>query len=154
LQSGLHTWRTLVQEGGVKLLRQDDFLRSLLVLECWRQGKDFGSSQVPLMILGCLANRIRLGWGTAFEVMKNIPKFSALLEQPNRDLFPDIWEPGFIRLLQSCAGILDGTAPDPSCGGVFWADLRKVTNPWFKAKVLNDPLRSPCANLNSFTVFR
>ena len=136
------------------MLRQDDVVRTLVVLECWRQGKDFGSSQVPLMIMGCLANRVRLGWSNWFETLKNIPKYSALLKQPNRDIFPDLWEPNFIRLLQSVEGVMEGSMIDPACGGVFWADLRHIDNPWFLAKVLNDPLRSPCANLNSFTIFK
>lgn len=106
------------------------------------------------MILGCLANRQKLGWGNYLEVLKSLPKFSAVTELPNRDKFPDIWEQNFVRLLHAVDGVYDGSMPDPSMGGLYWADLKNVTNPWFKEKVIDNPLHSICANQNSFTIFR
>jgi len=95
------------------MLRQDDFVSSLLALESWRQGKDFGH-QAVLMILGCLANRQRLGWGSYLEILKNVPKFSAVLEQPNRDEFPGIWDAAFIKILHSVDGLYGGSLPNPA----------------------------------------
>lgn len=133
-------------------------MKSLLILECWRQGKDFGNHQIPLMIMGCLANRQRLGWGSYLEILKGVPKFAATTEQPNRNEFPDIWAPDFVKLLQAVDGVYDGSIPDPSLGGVYWADLRKgksgITNPWFQEKILDNPSRTACANQGSFTIFR
>jgi hypothetical protein len=92
------------------------------------------------------------------DVLKAAPRFSATLDQPNRDAYPDIWDPAFIKLLHAVPGIVDGSIPDPSMGGLFYADLSKgaagITNPWFKEKILGSPLHSACCNINSFTVFR
>jgi len=140
------------------MLRQDDFVKSQLVLECWRQGHHFGSHQIPLMILGCLANRQRLGWGSFLEILKNVPKFAYVLEQPNRDVFPDIWAPEFVKLLHGVDGVYEGSIPDPALGGIYWADLSKgkagITNPWFRDKVLASPVHTACANQGAFTIFR
>lgn len=130
----------------------------MLCLECWRQGKDFGNHQIPMMIMGCLANRQRLGWGSYLDILKGVAKFSAVIEQPNRDQFPDIWEPNFVKLLHVIDGIYDGSIPDPAIGGVYWADLSKgkdaITNPWFAQKIMNHPLHSAVANQGPFTIFR
>jgi len=135
------------------MLRQDDFRNSMVVLEAWRQGKDHGV-QVCQMIAGCMANRERLGWGKWTAIIQSISKFSATLELPNRTAFPDLWEPNFIKLLHTVPGIIDGSAPDPACGGIYWADLAQpVTNDWFKKKVLGSSVIRIRANQNSFTVF-
>lgn len=140
------------------MVRQDDFMKSMLVLECWRQGKDFGNHQIPMMIMGCLANRQRLGWGSYLDILKGVPKFSATLEQPNRDQFPDIWEPNFVKLLHAIDGIYDGSIPDPSIGGIYWADLSQgkkgITHEWFLKKIIEHPAHSACANQGPFTIFR
>jgi hypothetical protein len=137
------------------MLRQDDAVKAYAVLECFRQGMGFGH-QATLMVMGCIANRTRLGWGSWLEMLQKVPKFSATLEQPNRDKWPDLWSPEFIKLLHSVDGIYEGSIQDPAVGGVYWADLSKgragVTNPWFVEKILD--LRTPCANQGSFTVFR
>ena len=128
------------------------------MLECWRLGQGFGNQQVASMIMGCLSNRVRLGWGSWFEVLQKIPKFSATIEQPNRDLFPNIWAPDFVKLLHLVDGIYDASIPDPALGGLFWADLsggiKGITNPWFVEKILKSPAHSVVANQNSFTIFR
>jgi hypothetical protein len=138
------------------MLRQDDWVKSLLVLEAWRQGQGFGNHQIPMIILGCLANRQKLGWGTYLDILKGVPKFSSTLVQPNRDIYPDIWSPDFVKLLHAVDGVYDGSIGDPALGGLYWADLSKgragVTNPWFREKILD--LRTPCANQGPFTVFK
>ena len=138
------------------MLRQDDWVKSLLVLEAWRQGQGFGNHQIPMIILGCLANRQKLGWGTYLDILKGVPKFSSTLVQPNRDIYPDIWSPDFVKLLHAVDGVYDGSIGDPALGGLYWADLSKgragVTNPWFREKILD--VRTPCANQGPFTVFR
>ena len=151
---GCKRCRGQILERKVVTLRQDDFLKGQLVLECWRQGCMHGNHQVPVIILGCLANRQKLGWGNFLEILKGVPKFSATLELPNRDKFPDIWNPNFVRLLHAVDSVYDGSMPDPAFGGVFWATLPNVDNPWFIEKVLNNPVHSVCANQGPFTVFR
>jgi hypothetical protein len=109
-----------------------------------------------MIILGCLANRQKLGWGTYLDILKGVPKFSATLVQPNRDLYPDIWSPNFVKLLHAVDGVYDGSIGDPALGGLYWCDLRAgisgITNPWFRDKILNS--HRVCANQNSFTVFQ
>jgi hypothetical protein len=140
------------------MVRQDDYVKALVVTECWRQGKDFGNHQIPTIIAGCLANRVRLGWGSWLDVLKKIPNFSAVLVQPNRDLLPDIWEPNFVKLLHNIDGIYDGSIADPAMGGIYWADLSKgkagITNQWFQEKIIDSPAHLPCANQGPFTIFR
>lgn len=140
------------------MVRQDDYVKALVVTECWRQGKDFGNHQIPSMIAGCLANRVRLGWGSWLEVLKKVPNFSATLAQPNRDQLPDIWEMNFVKLLQNIDGIYDGSISDPAVGGIYWADLSKgkagITNPWFQEKILDSNIHVACANQGPFTIFR
>lgn len=138
-------------------MRQDDFVKSLLALEAWRQGKDFGQQPI-LMVLGCLANRQRLGWGSWLEVVAKLPKFSATIAQPNREEFPDIWDQAFVKTLHAIDSIYDGSIPDPALGGVYWADLSQgrggITNPWFREKILNSPQHTAVANQGPFTLFR
>lgn len=138
-------------------MRQDDFCRSMVVLEAWRWGKDYGN-QPCQMVAGCLMNRVRLGWGSPLDVLQRLPRFAPTLELPNRDAWPDIWSPEFIKLLHTIPLIVEGSMADPACGGLYWADLSKgrtgVTNPWFIEKVLDSPLRSVCCNMNAFTVWR
>jgi len=140
------------------MVRQDDYVQSLVVTECWRQGKDFGNHQIPTMIAGCLSNRVRLGWGSWLEVLKKVNNFSATVIQPNRDQLPDIWEPNFVKLLHNISGIYDGSVPDPALGGLYWADLSQgiggITNPWFRDKILNSPQHTAVANQGPFTLFR
>ena len=137
------------------MLRQDDFVKSLVALEAWRQAKDFGQQPV-LMVAGCLSNRQKLGWGGWLEMLERLPKFSATLAQPNREKFPDIWDAAFVKILQAIDGIYDGSIGDPALGGLYWADLSKgragVTNPWFQEKILD--VRTPCANQGPFTIFK
>ena len=124
------------------------------MLECWRQGHTYGNHQVAVMIMGCLANRQKLGWGNYLDILKNLPKFSSTNELPNRDKFPDVWEANFVRLLHAVDAVYDGSMPDPAMGGLYWADLKNVTSAWFQEKVIDNPVHSICANQNSFTIFR
>jgi hypothetical protein len=105
------------------------------------------------MIMSCLANRQRLGWGSWLEVIEGIPSRSAQLEQPIG--IPSVWEPGFVRLLHEVESIFDGSK-DYAKTGLYWADLSKpVTNPWFQEKILNDQQAHPVmGNMNSLTIFR
>jgi len=115
------------------VLRQDDFQKSQLVLTGWRWGKQYGGHLAACMIMSCLMNRVRLGWGTVLEVLDKIPNFAATTEMPTGT--PAIWEPGFVRLLHEVEGIYDGTN-DHSNGALYWCDTRDVSTPFFKEKIL------------------
>jgi len=106
------------------------------------------------MIAGCMANRERLGWGKWGHIIQTVARYSAVTELPNRNAWPDLWEPNFIKLLHTIPGIVDGSAPDPAMGAIYWADLSQpITNPWFKERVLKSDVIRVRANQNSFTLF-
>lgn len=135
------------------MLRQDDFQRSQLVLAGWRYGHEFGGHLASCLIMSCLANRQRLGWGSWVEVIESIPKYSATIEQPLG--YPSVWEPNFVRLLHEVESISDGSK-DYANGAVYWFDSSKpITNPWFSEKILGDSQAHPkTGDMNSLMLFR
>lgn len=136
------------------MLRQDDFLKSQLVLYGWRAGKEYGGHLAACMIMSCLANRQRLGWSgnNWMGVLESIPHFSATLEQPTGT--PSVWSPEFVKLLHEVDAIFDGTQ-DYSKGALYWADTNKIDNPWFRDKILGNRDDHPIVgNMNTLTLFR
>jgi len=105
------------------------------------------------MVMSCLANRQRLGWGNWLEIIDTIPNYSATIEQPSGT--PQIWEPNFIRLLHEVEAIYDGSK-DYAKGAVYWFDSAKgVQNPWFQEKILNNKEDHPkVGDMNSLMLFR
>lgn len=130
-----HHFVKLLRKKGIPILRQDDFQKSLLVLTGWRHGRVYGGHLASCMIISCLMNRVRLGWGTVLEVLDRIPNFAATTEMPTGT--PSIWEPGFVRLLHEVEAIYDGTQ-DYSKGALYWCDTREVNTVFFKDKILGD----------------
>jgi len=135
------------------LLRQDDFIKGQVVLTGWRYGHEFGGYLGSCIVMSCLANRQKLGWGNWLDILDSIPKYSATTEQPLGT--PSIWEPNFVRLLHEVEGIYDGSK-DHSSGAIYWFDSSKpVTNLWFKEKILDDSIAHPrVGNMNSLMLFR
>lgn len=117
------------------MLRQDDFMKSQLVVTGWRWGKEYGGHLAACMVMSCIMNRVRLGWGNVLDVLDRIPNFAATTELPTGT--PSIWEPNFVRLLHEVEGIYDGTV-DHSNGALYWCDTRKVETQFFKEKILGD----------------
>lgn len=135
------------------MLRQDDAIKAMLVMAGWNHGRKWGGHLASVMVMSCLAQRQRLGWGSWLEIIKNIPKYAATLDVPN-DICTEIWEPGFVRLLHEVEGIFDGSV-DYSRGAVYWCDSNDVTNPWFREKILADATAHPrVAEMNSLMLFR
>jgi hypothetical protein len=135
------------------LLRQDDFNQSQLVLAGWRHGREYGGHLASCMIISCLANRQRLGWGNWLDIIDSIPKYSATIEQPGG--FPLVYEPNFMRLLQEVPSMYDGSK-DYAKGAVYWLDSAKpITNPWFTEKIIGDANAHPkIGDMNSLMLFR
>ena len=103
--------------------------------------------------MSCLSNRFRLGWGSWLDIIQNIPKCSATIEQPKFE-FPSIWEHGFLRLLQEVDAIYDGTQ-DYSKGGLYWADLRHVESRFFLDIIIGQPELHPrIVDMGPLTVFK
>lgn len=124
----------------------------MLVLTGWRYGQEYGGYLPACMIMGCLANRVRLGWGSWLEIIDRIPQYAAEEAQPIG--FPSVWEPSFVRLLSEVEGIYDGSAPDLSKGALYWCDLRRVTRDWFRDKIIRSDQHPRIADCNSLTFFR
>ena len=134
------------------MLRQDDYQKAQLVTAGWRHGKDYGGHLASAMVMSCLMNRVRLGWGTVLEVLDRIPNFAATTDVPTGT--PSIWEPQFVRLLHEVEGIYDGTQ-DYASGALYWCDSTNVTTPFFKDKILGDQKSHPkIADMNSLMFFR
>lgn len=137
------------------MLRQDDFLKGQIALEAWRQTLEYGGHLAAVMVMGCIMNRVRLGWGSHLDVLSGIPNSSARNVEPNRDRFPSIWEPNFVRLLHEIDSQFDGSGVDLSKGALYWADLRYVERDWFKDKILGrSDLHSRIADMNSLVFFK
>lgn len=135
------------------MLRQDDFQKSQLVLTGWRWGKEYGGHLASCMVMSCIMNRVRLGWGTVLEVLDRIPAYAATTDLPTGT--PSIWEPGFVRLLHEVESIYSGSGQDYAKGGVYWCDTRDVTTPFFTDKILGQPDVHPrIVDLNTLTIFR
>lgn len=135
------------------MLRQDDYQKAKLVEVGWRHGKVFGGHLASVMIMSCLANRQRLGWGSWLDIIDGIPAKAATIEQPEGT--PSVWEPNFVRLLHEVEAIFDGSK-DYANGAVYWADTSQpITNEWFQEKILNNLVSHPkVADMNSLMLFR
>jgi hypothetical protein len=127
-------------------------MKAQLVTVGWRYGREYGGHLAACMVMSCLMNRVRLGWGTLLEVLDRIPNFAATEEAPTGT--PAIWSPEFVRLLHEVEAIYDGSQ-DHSKGAVYWADLRFVTTPFFKDKILADQEHHPrVLEMNTLACFR
>ena len=135
------------------MLRQDDFCRSQLVLAGWRHGHIYGGHLGSCLIMSCLANRQKAGWGPWLEILDTIPRYAATIEQPEG--IPSIWEPNFVRLLHEVESISEGSK-DYANGAMYWFDSSKpVTNEWFKEKLLDNKESHPViGNMNSLMLLR
>ena len=136
------------------MLRQGDFVNAQLVLAGWRHGNVYGSELASKMIMHCINNRCRVGWGNMLDIIQRIPNFSATLKQPEQT-YPSIWEPAFVRLLHAVEGIVSGSDIDLSCGALYWADLREIDNPWFIENIMNRPdIHGRLADMNTLVFFK
>ncbi len=132
------------------MLRQDDFLRAKLVETGWNYGREYGGHLASVMIMSCLSNRVKAGWGTWLEVIANIPKYAATTEIPTG--IPQMWEPGFIKLLHEVESVFDGTQ-DLVKGAKYWCDMRRVETPFFQNKILGNPDHPRTVDMNSLQFF-
>ena len=87
------------------------------------------------MIMHTIANRVRCGWGNWLQMIDRVPAFMAEDEIPPL-VHPPIFEPTFIKLLQTVDGIFDGSTPDLSKGALYWGDLAKIERTWFMDKIV------------------
>lgn len=142
------------------MLRQDDFIKSQLVLFGWRQGKEYGGHHVPNMIMSVLANRVKAGWGTWLEVLDHVDRYAAapLVYEGT----PQLYDPIFTRLLNDVDLIYAGSQNDAVCfvdrthkePAMYWADLRHIETEFFKKKIQGNPDHRIIMNQNTFSLYR
>lgn len=119
------------------MLKQDSFIQAKLVELGWRFSQSYGGGHLAgQLVMHTLANRFRVGWGTWLSVLDRVPLFMAEKELPPL-VYPNIWEPVFVKLLHCVDGIYDGSTPDLSKGALYWAQLGKIENSWFQQKILD-----------------
>jgi hypothetical protein len=142
------------------LLRQDDYLKALLVQFCWRQGKEYGTSSTPAtMIMSVLANRVRAGWGTWQEVLDNVDRYAAapLVYEGT----PEMWKPDFTDLLHkvdlihagslnTAMAFVNRTQQEPC---MYWADTRRIETEFFKKKIQGNPEHRLMMNQNTLVFY-
>lgn len=123
------------------MLKGTDFIKSLLLERAWMEAHVLGGVRPMQMVAQCLANRVRLGWGTWSYVLSSMAKYSAY-DAPTL-LLPDPGDPTFTKLLPSIDAIYDNTFEDLVKGGVFWCDLgalsaSRMVNSWFETNVMSN----------------
>ena len=134
------------------MLRQDDFVASQLLLYGWNRGKEYGGVEAAKLIMSCIANRSRLGWGSILECLSNAHLYDSEAEPPKL-VFPSYWDPAFVRLLTEVGPIKDGSS-DYAKGGLYWCDTRRITNPWFTNKIIGDPVaHRRVADMNTLFIY-
>lgn len=144
------------------MLKQDDYIKGRLVEMGWRFSQSYvGTGHIAgEMIMQCLANRVRNGWGNWLRIIDTIPDFMAENQLPPL-VHPPVWEPTFVKLLQTVDGIFDGSVHDKSKGAQYWADLSKIERSWFLEKIVRAtkldqngcsiPVHARVANTNGLT---
>lgn len=114
-----------------------DIVRALIVMEAWREGKPYGGNAVPAAIAWCLANRVRSGMTDWMGVVRDADVYKQGDPQPMD--YPNIWDAGFLALVQGINDIYDGRGNDVSCGALFYCDTSKPISEWFQRNVINNP---------------
>jgi hypothetical protein len=145
------------------MLKQDDYIKGRLVEMGWRFGQSYqgaGGHIAGQMVMSALANRVKLGWGSWLQTIDRIPQYMAENELPPL-IHPPIFEPTFVRLLQTVDGIFDGSTPDMSKGATYWGDLSRIERPWFMEKIVQGinpdtgiPYHPRVANMNGLNFWR
>jgi hypothetical protein len=117
----------------------------------WRWGREYGGHLASCLIMSCLANRVKVGWGTWLEVLDRIPLYAAEIEMPTGT--PSIQETNFVRLLQEVEAIFDGSQ-DYSKGALYWCDTRRIETSFFKDKILYHEDHPRVMDMNTLVFFR
>ena len=135
------------------MLRQNDFIKSQVVLEAWRQASHYGGHRSMLMIACAIGNRVRSGWGSWLEVLAGLESTSAG-DTPglHRYGMPPLNDANFLRILQEIDDVYDNRGQDLANGGLYWGDMANITRPWFQQEILDHPEEHPrLANCGTLT---
>lgn len=114
-----------------------DFIKSMLALAMWQEdGPDGlqGMTAVGLVV----RNRVVAGWcgGDWIGVIASVAKTEAV--------FPDTRDPKFQAVLGRANSIYEGTEPDITAGGLYYARLSgPEISPWLVENILQKPEAHP-----------
>lgn len=120
------------------MLRPREFVSSLLLEAAWGEAAHHGGVKPVQMVAQCLANRVRLGWGSWHRVLDTWQQYRAS-RLPRRMALPEPGDPRFLQLLPSIDAIYDNSFEDLVKAGIFWADAAELADPsdFFREHVLN-----------------
>jgi hypothetical protein len=142
------------------MLKQDDYIKAKLVETGWRFAVSYGGGHMAgQLVMWCIANRVRAGWGSWLQMLDAVENFMAENAIPALK-HPSVWDAAFIKLLHVVDGIYDGSIPDLSKGGLYWADLGKIERTWFLDKIVQAkdadglPAHRRVVDMNTLCVWR
>jgi hypothetical protein len=143
------------------VLKQDDYIKAKLVELGWRFTQYYGNGGhiAGQIVMGCIANRVRAGWGSWLQMLDGVEQFMAENVVPPLK-HPSVWDPAFIKLLHVVDGIYDGSIPNPAKDGFYWADLGKIDRVWFLEKIVQAkdgegmPRHKRVVDMNAFCVWK
>lgn len=133
------------------MLTSRDYVKSMLLDIAWFEASSLGAVTPMQMVAQCLANRVRLGWGSWSEVFSRIytPGPHAMTRTRILDRLmvrqsPNIADPRFTQMLAHVDRIYDNTAEDLAKGGTYWADLQQVVfDRRFEKSIMQNPTEHP-----------
>lgn len=132
-------------------MRNGEVAKALLVVEAWREGREYGGYLASEQVAWCLANRVRRGMGSWMDVLANADKNKATA--PAERAFPNLWDADFMMLCSKVDGIYDNMGSDLAQGGIFYADTSKEISEWFKSDVIRNPAMTRLVQMNSFCIW-
>lgn len=132
----------------------DNYIKGRLAAFCIDEGFAHGGLYNMVAVAHVLKNRVEAGWfgGDWMRVLEAAPSQRGTLRDIAREV--DLRD-GSIRLLfQAIDDIYSGTIEDNlTAGALFYADLHNLTNPEFKANVLQNPESHPRIATVGLTAF-
>lgn len=138
--------------------RQAEVIKSWLALEAWRFGHHFGGERASTTIACAIANRVKQGWGSWYEVLRDIPMYSALALEDIPTGYPNPSDLAFVRLMVNVDKIFNNEFDDKANGAneaVFFGDLAKITRPWFLENIVrNATEHSMVCNLGTLSFWK
>ena len=157
------------------------YVRARIAEHAWTTAPADDRSYNVLKCIACITrNRVKAGWhgGDWLAVMdhealysyqslefQGAARLSANLPELHRreaamGLSPDLGDRTFQKFLLDVDRIYDGQLePDPSNGGLWWAQPNNITREWFlenitrKRNEKNEPAHPPIANVGTIMVY-
>ena len=117
-------------------MTSDNFLKAELALFAWQNAHEYGGIDNMLALACVLRNRVKQGWmgGDWSQVIAEAPGKAG--DNTIKGGYPDVRDVNVRLLLQRIDGIFNDSEPDRyTDGALYYAELDKVTNPWFRENI-------------------